>query len=501
MDYLVTGEEMKKCDANTIEFFQIPSCVLMERAALASVEVLLTEGFDTKKVLILCGSGNNGGDGLAVARLLHGKGVKTDVCFLGKESSATQDTLQQLEICRKYHVKLISKPNFCEYTSIVDAIFGIGLSREIQGHYQDYIRLANEAAVNILALDIPSGIHANTGRVMGIAIKAAVTVTFAYCKRGLLLYQGKAHAGRVIVRDIGITDESFREQYPLAFTLTKEDIADNRLLPQRPGYSNKGTFGRVLMVAGSLHMAGAALLAAKAAYKSGSGLVRIFTDTGNRQMLNTGLPEAIVDTYEPPKALEALSSIDRWPTVIGIGPGLSQGSDKIEILTYLLSRKDVTPLVIDADALNLLARDLTLLKNHNQPLIITPHVREMARLMKVSITDVLKDLPGAAMSFAKEYQVICVLKDAGTVVSDGSRIYINQSGNSGMASGGSGDVLTGMLTGFLAQGLKPFAAACRAVYLHGLAGDYAALEANEYSILATDIIRALDHVMKPDKRK
>lgn len=498
MDYVLTSLEMKTCDANTMAYYQVPSCVLMERAALASVMVFDEEKFDSGKVLILCGSGNNGGDGLAVARLLHLKGIHVEVCFVGKEASCTKETGRQLEICRKYKISLITNPDFSEYTSIVDAIFGIGLSREVEGKYRDIIEKANHAPAQILALDIPSGLHADTGQVMGTAIKAEVTVTFAFCKRGLLISGGKEFAGKVRIKDIGITPESFRGNIPYGFTYDRDDVC--KLLPVRPEYSNKGTFGKVLVIAGSRDMPGAALLSAKAAYQSGAGLVRIFSEEANRQILHMGIPEAIVNTYEKGEGLEKLEELADWPDVAAIGPGLGQKPDKKGLVSFALEHLKI-PLVLDADALNILSASPEWLRKCSGRVIVTPHVGEMARLMGCAKEQVLADLCKAAYSFAKDFHVICVLKDAGTVVSDGKKVYINQSGNSGMATGGSGDVLTGIIAGLIAQGTEPFQAACAAVFLHGLAGDAAKEKKGTYSMLAQDIIEGLTCVMRQDKRR
>lgn len=499
MEYLVTGSEMKQCDQNTMEHFLVPSCVLMERAALAAVQTLSECAFDLRKVLVVCGAGNNGGDGLAVARLLFLRGIDIDIYFVGKETSCTQETKRQLEICRKYGISLVSTPDFSEYNSIVDALFGIGLSRTVEGVYEKVIQEINRAGARVLALDIPSGIHADTGQVMGTAVSADVTVTFAFCKRGLLLYQGKLHAGKVIVKEIGITRESFLGKEPKAFTYL-HDTGLRNLLPVRSVYSNKGTFGKVLMVAGSTHMAGAALLASKAAYKAGAGLVRVFTDSCNREVLQTGLPEAIADTYEEGEASLRFSGIETWASVIGMGPGMGEGAEKQELLRIVLDKAQV-PVVLDADALNILARHPQLLANHRQPVVVTPHVGEMARLAGQTAKEVLGDLCQAAKSLAKKYGVVCVLKDAGTVVTDGEQIYINQSGTNGMSTGGSGDVLTGMITGLIAQGMHVMQAACLGVWLHGLAGEEAARQKGVYSMLAGDIIDALDTVMRPETRK
>lgn len=493
MEYIVTGTEMKQCDQATIRDYGIPAEVLMERAALACLEVLGERGFDLSKVLVLCGSGNNGGDGFAIARLLYLKGVDVELSFAGKESSCTAETRMQKEICSKYGINIISKPDFSEYTIIVDAIFGIGLSREVQGSCREVIKQADGCHVPVLAVDLPSGIHADTGQVMGAAIHAAVTVTFAFKKRGLVLAKGKEYSGTVVVKDIGIPVQSFQGSYPGAFSYLGEG---SEILPFRSTYSNKGTFGKVLLIAGSRNMAGAALLAASAAYKAGAGLVMALTEECNRTILQQGIPEAITSTYQEGGVLAQRKEIGDWPDVLAIGPGLGTAPDKKELIRWLLEKEEQIPTVLDADALRILAEEPDLLSGHSVPLVITPHVGEMARLMGKHRVEILDDLCKAATQIAKEYGLVCVLKDAGTVVTDGTRIYINQTGNNGMSTGGSGDVLTGMIAGFLAQGAEPMEAACAGVYFHGLAGDAAAKVHGVRGMLASDIVKYLGHVLR-----
>lgn len=331
---------------------------------------------------------------------------------------------------------------------------------------------------------------------MGTAIQARVTVTFGFLKRGLLLRQGKAHAGKVLVRQIGITKESFLGNPPKAFTYSGHEHPGG-LLPYRDPCSNKGTFGKALMVAGSPGMAGAALLCARAAYKTGVGLVRVLTDVCNREVLQGRLAEAITDAYEEQQMEDGLAKVLGWASAVGIGPGIGTQAHKRKILQTLLEKERV-PLVLDADALNILAEQPSILEGHRQPVVVTPHIGEMARLTGQRKEEILQDLCLAATDFARKYHVVCVLKDAGTVVTDGEEIYINRSGNSGMSTGGSGDVLTGIITGLLAQGMGTMEASCLGVWIHGLAGDEAAGRKGSRGMLAGDIIDGMDAVTKPE---
>lgn len=490
MRYLVKQKEMQRCDGNTIRHFGLPSMVLMERAALAVTEVLTDGSFCLDRVLVVCGSGNNGGDGFAVARLLHLMGIHVDVRFAGREESQTEETLLQRKICENYGVKIGKNQVPAEYTCIVDALLGIGLCREVTGAYRELIREINEAPGDVLAVDIPSGVSADTGKILGAAIQAKCTVCFAYEKLGELLYPGAACCGRLVCKDIGITEEGFLGDMPKIFSLEESDLYR---LPARQAYSNKGTYGRALLIAGQRNMCGAACLAGEAAYRSGAGLVRICTEKCNRVILQQRLPEALLADWAQPQELS-------WATAIGIGPGLGTDEDKRTLLASVLCQASA-PLVLDADALNLLAGHMELLQKCRMPVIITPHVGEMARLAGCSKEEVLADLPDFCKRFAGEHDVICVLKDTRTVISDGERICINRTGCDGMATGGSGDVLTGLLTGLLAQGMDPFWAASIAVWVHGKAGEMAAEEMGRHGMLAGDILRMIPAVLETTEKR
>lgn len=491
MRVLLSKEEMKECDRVTIEEFGVPSPVLMERAAMACVDELRESGADTERVLVVCGSGNNGGDGLCIARLLFLDGVDVDVCFSGREASSTEETKLQRKICDAYGVNFCSNPQMCEYTVIVDALFGIGLSRNISGSYADIIRQINESPAFVLAVDIPSGIDADTGALRGCAVEADLTVTFAFGKPGLYLGEGKAHAGRTVVRQIGITSHSLKDAAKICTCLEPEDLCR---LPGRPVNANKGSCGKLLLIAGSEGMCGAAIMAAKAAYVCGAGMVRIYTDACNRPVIQTALPEALVscpdDDWE-----EGLLRYLSWADAVVAGPGLGMKEDKRKILTCLLAHGE-KPLVLDADALNLVADNHMDISAYRGEAAVTPHPGEMSRLCGVPISEILSDLPFHAKKLARERGVVCVLKDAGTVISAGEKMTVNISGNSGMATAGSGDVLTGIIGCLAAQGMSMYQAAGFGVYLHGCAGDAAAEKKGRRSMLAGDIVDGLTDILR-----
>lgn len=506
MQVVVNSAQMKACDQRTIEYYQMPSMVLMERAALAVAEEIMEGQYERGCIGIFCSVGNNGGDGLAVARLLHQKNYPVRVLMLGKREKATEQTTLQLQILEKYQIPVhwlsdtdITDKNVCSnFTLLVDALFGVGLSRGITGSYAAVIQQMNESGIPILAVDMPSGIDASTGRVMGCAVHAVKTITFGFYKTGLLLYPGAEYAGTVAVRDVGITEDGF-SALPELYTCDTDEILS--MLPRRPLRSNKGTFGRVVLAAGCEGMAGAAYLAGIAAYRSGCGLVQLVTPEANRPILQTLLPEAVLTTYNPEQPDEEL-----WreafckADAIGIGPGLGKSPAARKLLQFVC-RETKAPLLVDGDGLNLFSEDMTLLSQSTQggerPVILTPHLGEMSRLTGKSISNIQEELIETADNMAKQYPVVCVLKDARTIVAaKGTPSYINRTGNPGMAVGGSGDLLAGMICGLLAQGMEAKAAAVAGVHLHGRAGDTAAETHGQRAMTARDIADCIPAVLR-----
>ncbi len=613
MEIVLNSSQMKQCDKTTIETFGMPSLVLMERAALGVAEEIerhLAIGYPAVTVcwegspgcpaagyghgnkkysaLIACGHGNNGGDGLAIGRLLWQKGYQVTVLMPPSNGKLSEETKVQKKILGNYGIAITDEMPDQAFDVIVDALFGIGLTRDLQGIYREYIMGMNGKTGLKVAVDIPSGIHADTGAVMGAAFRADVTVTFAFVKLGLLLYPGAEYAGKVLVKDIGISRHSLpgaglpewdnsrhslpgaglpewdnsRHSLPGAglpawdnsrhglsgmethlgaggqppvFSLEPEDLS---MVPARKAYSNKGTFGKVLVAAGQKNMAGAAFLSGNAAYATGVGLVKIFTEEANREILQGLLPEAILATYSVGKELEEetlsgasaasngrkkdleeeilpeaglaahsgikgkagqiedlLGEALSWATAAVVGPGLGTGETARRIVRFALKEAEI-PLILDADGLNLVAKAPEWLKGAKAPVIVTPHLGELARLTGSSIPDIQQGLLQAARAFAAEYHVICVLKDARTVTAlpDG-RAYINTSGNHGMATGGAGDVLTGVLAGLIAQGMDLEQAAPAGVYLHGAAADRQAAELGAYGMTARDIVSGIRAVL------
>ncbi len=521
MRYLVTGSQMRAIDQDTIQNIGIPSLVLMERAAecvARKAEYLCGSMEDQTagkhlpgqrkpqkempQILVFCGVGNNGADGVAAARMLHNHEFNVLVIVVGNETHATKEFQVQKEIAEKLEVPITNWEQFLHSESekkqqkqsraIMDAVFGVGLSRDVEGTYAQVLDWINEAETEwVLAVDMPSGIHSDTGAIMGTAVKADVTVTFGYEKMGSALYPGRGYCGQTEVCDIGFPEISRKKVGAEQFTYDPEDLTR---IPVRPAYSNKGTFGKVLVVAGSADMSGAAYLCAKAAYSMGAGLVKIMTPQENRQILQTLLPEAILSSYrngQEPENLEKLSSqVEKncgWADVIVLGPGMGQGSTAKFLVQEFLSNAYV-PMIIDADGLNIIASDPDLTGFYTENLILTPHLGEMARLTGKTVQEIQEDLPSCGAQYSSDSGVICVLKDAATVVTgrDG-QCYVNSSGNSAMAKAGSGDVLAGTIAGLLALGMENWDAAVLGVYVHGTAGDRVLAKKGAHGLLARDL--------------
>jgi NAD(P)H-hydrate epimerase len=513
MKYAVDSKRMKKIDDYSVEVAKIPSMVLMERAAKEVVAVMKKRIDKSDRILAVCGSGNNGGDGIAAGRILYLQGYQVAILFIGEEDKASIQLKAQLEIARNLGIPIENYNKLHEYNIIIDAIFGVGLSRPVFGLQEEVIRQINQNANIIYAVDIPSGISTDNASVMNIAVKADYTITFGYNKLGLLFYPGALYAGEITVVDIG---------FPKMVTMQDEidsfyyEPFDLKRLPSRKNYSHKGSYGKVLVIAGSKGMSGAAYLSAKAAYRSGAGLVKVLTASVNRVILQTLLPEALFAAYDD----EELDSVKRqqellvnlsWASVIVIGPGLGQSQMAQELLETVIT-KAIVPVIIDADGITLLSKKLDnqsqieqhlniqerldylakLLKEHT---ILTPHLMELARLFGGSVSDISNNLIDTAGQCSYNNKLIYAIKDARTMVVQSQSRYINISGNNGMATGGSGDVLTGIIAAFIAQGMTPYDATCLAVYIHGLAGDYAAKQKGAYSMMASDIIDSIEKVL------
>ena len=492
MIYLPTGEQMRRADLDTIEEIGVPSMVLMERAALEVVRCMEEEQLDFRKVLVVCGSGNNGGDGYAIARLLHLKGHDVTIFFAGNSQKRSEENAQQAKIAAHYEIPVITNLDTEEYSVIIDALFGTGLKREITGHYREILCSVNQMTGEKVAVDLPSGIHDTTGAQMGIAFCADLTVAIAFPKRGLFLQEGNVCAGKILTGDIGISSETFSEG-TVTFGYEKQDLFLG--FPKRKKNSHKGSYGKVLMIAGSKGMSGAAYLSAKAAYAVGAGLVQIYTHEENRVILQQLLPEAIITTYDTFDS-EQLEKLIQWADLIGIGCGLGKSDTAERVMQYTLKRA-LVPCVVDADGINILSKHMEWIEVTNALIVLTPHMKEMSRMLQCSVKELIEQRMERLHAFVERYKVVCVLKDARTLVAKEHRnTYLNLSGNAAMAKAGSGDVLAGVIVGILAQQCEPYTSACLGVFLHGLAGDMARDKKGAYSVLASDLVAEISSVLK-----
>ncbi len=525
MRYAVNSKEAKQIDDYTINAINIPQAVLMERAAYEVTVVMKRQIKKEERILAVCGLGNNGGDGVAAGRILYLQGYRVAILFLGEKEKASAGMKAQLEIAEKIGIPFENSNKLSEYNIIIDAIFGVGLSRPVMGIYQEIINQINGMDCTVFSVDIPSGISADDGSIMNCAIHADATVTFGQRKKGILLYPGAEYAGAVTVADIGFPPVAVQSAGPDTIYYEPEDLEK---LPARLNYSNKGTYGKVLIIAGSNGMSGAACLSARAAYRMGAGLVKVLTSSENRIILQTSIPEALYGSYQE----EDLEAAISWASVIVIGPGLGL-SQNTQLLLDTVFQYAKVPVIIDADGITMLSRMIdqqislnTLLAERTDSfrsmdlpghtmnkgsvsqrveyaasfykgqIIVTPHLAELSRLINTPVSGIANNLIDTACQCSYNNDLIYAIKDARTVVAYKKYRFINTSGNNGMATGGSGDVLTGIIAALIAQRMKPYEATCLAVYLHGLAGDIAAQDKGRYSMMAGDIVDAISKVLR-----
>ena len=505
---IVSAQDMQELDRKAIAS-GIPGSELMERAGRGVFDAIREEFPDQlfRGVVIVCGKGNNGGDGFVVARHCHKLGIPVTVFLLSAAEKLTGDARKSFEhysaVSGQYR-EIQSEAELSELSEalrragvIVDALLGTGLSSPVSGLYRAVIDAINAVkGCCVVAVDVPSGVDATSGAVLGAAVHSHMTCTFGLPKRGLVNGQGATCAGKIIVIDIGIPPEFVEALDVREYFLTREDLVG--ALPSRSPHAHKGTFGHVLVIAGSPGMTGAAALAGQAALRTGAGLVTVAVPETLNAILETKLTEVM--TLPLPDAGRGFFCMDavRFLTknldgknAVIIGPGLSRHEETQAAIRAFLADCTV-PMVIDADGLNAVACDLTCLARLRSPAIVTPHPGEMARLMRCATAEVQRDRIGCSRKFATDYGVLVVLKGALTVIAapDGS-IFVNPTGNPGMATGGMGDALTGMIGGLIAQSIEPVRAAQLATFVHGSIGDLLARERAPLGILASDIIERI----------
>ena len=496
---------MREADRYTIEDIGIPSLVLMENAGrqvVAAIEAAYEEQL-SGRVAVLCGRGNNGGDGFVVARTLLQRGVDCAVFVIGVVAEIRGDARVNLDILGRLGVTVVEindeqawELHFSEIsqcTLIVDAIFGTGVKRALGGMLETVVADVNASGIPIVSIDLPSGLSADTPHLVGDCIDASMTVTLAAPKLPLILPPGEAHAGDVVIADIGVPTEVIDGlEGPQIELLTREDV--RALLEPRAADSHKGDFGRVLVIAGSRGKTGAAYLAGMGALRAGAGLVTIATPASCLPIVASLAPEFMTepldDNDDGQLTVAAIGRVvDFDQDVIACGPGLGRGRSVADFVRALVDRAEV-PLVLDADALTVLSDEPgRLLGREERDVIITPHPGEMARLIGRSTDEVQAHRIEVATDFATSHHLYVVLKGHRTVIATPEgRVFINPTGNAGMATGGTGDVLTGMIAAFLAQLLDAEAACRLAVFLHGMAGDLAEASEGDIAMTASDLL-------------
>ncbi|MBC2711057.1 MAG: NAD(P)H-hydrate dehydratase [Desulfosarcina sp.] len=510
--YLVTADEMQRMDRATIESFGIPGRVLMENAGRGATAFFLEAIYrhHPGAVGIAAGRGNNGGDGFVMARYLHQKGIPATVFLLSERNRIKGDAAANLKLLETMGVPVVEmadaaafearKPLMRHQHTWIDAILGTGLSSDVRGYFRTAIDFINEQDRPVFAVDIASGLNADTGQICGVCIQAAATATFGFAKVGHLSYPGRALTGQLKVIEIGIPPSVAAgvgcRQHLITPGALKNDI------PERSAAAHKGHTGHLLVLAGSPGKTGAAAMTATTAMRAGVGLVtlgipkslNLVLETLVTEVMTVGLSETAEGAMDE-SAYEAVMSLIKDKRCLAMGPGIGTAKPTGKLLGRLIEKSPV-PMVIDADGLNLIASKPSVLSKRQSPIVLTPHPGEMARLSGHSTAEIQSDRIGHARSFAERYQVHLLLKGAATIIAqpDGT-VFVNATGNPGMAAGGMGDVLTGLIAGLITQGMETSAAARAGAYLHGSAADRIARKKAPVGYLATEVMDTTPEAM------
>lgn len=508
---LANSEQMSLIDRYSMENIGMPGIVLMENAGKVVFDEIIKMKSQFDRVIILSGPGNNGGDGFVIARHLHNVKIPVRVFIVGKSTHVEGEALANLNILKKLSIQIDEvfdgggfvklEKAIRQKALVVDAIFGTGVSKPVHGIFAEVIDLVNEMSDYILSVDLPSGIDSNTGKILGTAIKADKTVSLVIPKIGNIMFPGSDYNGELLIKGIGVPDiviDSINIKYNI---ITSEVI--ETMIPHRKRNTNKGDYGKGNIVAGSTGLTGAAILACKAALRSGMGLLKLYIPESLNVIITTAVPETVtVPLIEVRKGVIGINNFNKViddsnkSDVLAIGPGCGLNAEVGELLKRIIFEVH-KPLVIDADGLNALAKNVHWLENKKSDIIITPHPGEMSRLTGIDVEEVNNKPIETALKFSQEWGVITVLKGSRTVIATPSgEVYINVNGNPGMATAGSGDILTGVITSFIAQGFKPIDAAIFGVYIHGMAGDIMAESRGEHGLLAGDIVEGITRALK-----
>jgi len=510
---VVTAEQMQELDRKAIETYRIPGILLMENAGRGAAETILTSFPDLpqKRIVIIAGKGNNGGDGFVIARHLLNRGITVKVILLTDPKSLRGDAETNHYIFHRMKGEILPAPSSKDYQKIkrdieksdllIDAIFGTGLDAEVRGYYREVIDHLNALHKPMVAIDIPSGLNANTGKPLGTAIRADLTITFGLPKVGLLISPGTHYVGSLKVVDIGIPKPLVEEEKIQVHMLEEGDIQSFLATPRRPD-THKGDYGHLLVIAGSVGKTGAAAMVCEAALRMGAGLVTLAIPKSLNPIMEMKLTEVMTEPLpETPKqtlSLRAFNTILRLcenKKAVIIGPGLGTFKETQSLILKLIKTIEL-PMIIDADGLNALAIQPKLLPISNRSLILTPHPGEMARLIRSTVKEVQENRIGIGKTFSQSSHAFLVLKGYRTlIVTPKGEVYINPTGNAGLATGGTGDVLSGMIGGLICQGFDILPSLQASVFLHGLAGDQLARELGERSLVATDLIRKIPFLL------
>ncbi|KAJ53220.1 NAD(P)H-hydrate epimerase [Clostridium tetanomorphum] len=493
---IATAEIVKSVDNFCINYLKIPGIILMENAAIKILKNLDLDRVNS--FTIVCGKGNNGGDGFAVARHLIAMKKDIEIFLVGGEQGMSQDCNTNYSILKNIGVNINFINNVEDINELreviqksditIDAIFGTGLSRKIEGIYDSVISVINENSRYTLAIDIPSGLNSNNGEILGNCIRANKTVCLALYKKGFLSYGTDKVTGDIIVEDIGIPEEVINKFHENEFIMDKNMI--KKYTFTREKYSHKGDYGRALIIAGSKGYTGAAYIATEAAVRTGAGLVTLCTNKDVYDTLSYKLVEAMSISFDDKDKFKQLLYKSNS---IAIGPGLGDNEVTFNIVKKTIENSNC-PIVMDADAINVLKNKTDILNNKKSEVVLTPHLGEMARLTNMSIEYIKKNRIKVAKEFAKKYKVIVLLKGYNTIITNGDKLIINPTGNSAMASGGMGDCLTGIITSFIAQGYEPMMAAAIGAFIHGYCGEK--LSNNMFCVNATHILDKLPIAIK-----
>jgi NAD(P)H-hydrate epimerase len=464
---------MRSIDSYCINELKIPGIVLMENAALKVVKNIDLDKYES--FCIVCTKGNNGGDGFAIARHLHIFNKKIEVFLVGGKENMKPDCKVNYEILKNLGINVNSVDNVEDINDLrdsieinevtIDAIFGTGLSRNVEGIFDSVISIINENSRYIVSVDVPSGLDSNTGKTLGNCIKANKTVSFELYKRGFLNYGTDKFLGKIVIEKIGIPKKAIIKFHNNEFIMDKHMIKEN--LIKRDKYCHKGDYGKVTIFAGSKRFTGAAYICAEGAVRSGSGLVTLCCPEEIQPIVSSKLVEAITVSFEEENIVEEL--IEK-SDAIAIGPGMGNNKNTFDILKKVINKaKNVV--IIDADAINVLKDNLQVLEQKKCKIVLTPHFGEMSRITGMPIEYIKENRLEVSQNFAKENKVIVLLKGYNTIITDGVNTVINPTGNSSMASGGMGDCLTGMITSFIGQGYEVMDSVCIAAFIHGYCGE------------------------------